>query len=359
MKFYGSKTTIHSFLFFVITYAVCISNTMYAQNRHADVITDKIPPRIIRACCAFGYDLKLWGIPFVNIDQVISVDDLGEHYFMGNSKEGVGTVYTRKGGFIDIGHVRDQMDWTRFLFVTITKNKGKGEVHIPLRREAGKKNLYLNIPTTLSHDDCMLLAGKIAFDFSLWHEISTWYGASTVPFISEKFSSFSLEDVYSNLLGVHIGIRALKSKLPYNEAATQLLGTTLDSLDVVQTAQETYDAYDAIHNIWFTSKKRIPSRHITLKRDPNVLLSSHPWLVPNLENDTQDGIILEVPLLNSNEVSLTNFYQFTIDVNRKIPIAEILDAPNRGIITQNDFALLLEKISQEIKTIEDDERSKK
>lgn len=339
-------------LLLMFTCFVGLTNTVQAQNKHADVNIDKIPPRIIRACCAFGYDLKLWGIPFINIDQVISVDDLGRHYYMGNSKEGVGTVYTHKGGFIDIGHVRDQMDWTRFLYVTILKNKGKGEVHIPLRREAGKKNLYLNIPKTFSNDDSMLLAGKIAFDFSLWHEISTWYGASTVPFISEKFSSFSLEDVYSNLLGVHIGIKTLKSTLPYNEAATQLLGTTLDSLDVVQTAQKTYDAYDAIHNTWYTSKKRIPSPHITLKRDPYVLVSSSPWTVPNLKDSTQDKVTLEVPRSNTKGVSLTNFYQFTIDVNRKIPIAEILNDPERSVINQNDFSAILDSITQEIKIME-------
>ena len=61
------------------------SITINAQSMQDDVVDlSKTPPRIIRACCAFGYDLKLWGLPFVSIDQVISIDDLGEHYYMGN-----------------------------------------------------------------------------------------------------------------------------------------------------------------------------------------------------------------------------------------------------------------------------------
>jgi hypothetical protein len=327
--------------------------SIVAQSIHDDDINlDKIPPRIIRACCTFGYDIKLWGVPFVSIDQVISIDDLGDHHYMGNKREGKGTIYTNKGGFIDIGHLRDQIDWTRFLYHTILNSRGKGEVVLPLRNEAGRKTLFLNVPEKLDYSDCILLAGKITFDLSLWHEISTWYGASTIPFVSEKFSSFSVEDVYSNLLGIHIGMKTLQSKLPFNQAATNIISSTLDSLDVVKTSKETYDAYDAVNNKWYTNKKRIPSKKITLKRDANVLKSSHPWIVRNQANNNNDSVILDVPLLDTKGALLTKYYQFTIDLNYRIPVEEIFPEHESSLINQDDFVVLLNRIMNDIEIIE-------
>ena len=316
---------------------------------------DKLPPRIIRACCAFGYDLKLWGVPFVSIDQVISIADLGEHRYMGNKREGNGTIYTHKGGFIDIGHLRDQMDWTRYLYVTILNGRGKGEVHIRLRNEAGRKRLCLNVPARLDNNDCILLAGKIAYDFSLWHEISTWFGASAIPLVPEKFSSFSVEDIYSNLLGIHVGMKTLHSKIPFNAAATKNIVSALDSLGAVKTAEETYHAYDAIKDVWYTDEKRIPRTDLTLKRDPDVLVSSRPWIVPDTAKNISDPTVLHVPLSTTKGEPLTNFYRFTIDLNYRFPLEEIFPNRRSSRIDQNDFAVLLNKIADELLPTEQDE----
>lgn len=353
MKFDIIKTTFNSIKHFVLLGFVVNSITLHAQNAPDDSVNlDKIPPRIIRPCCAFGYDLKLWGVPFVSIDQVISVDDLGEHHYMGNKSEGTGTMYTNKGGFVDIGHLRDQIDWTRYLNAIILNSRGKGEVILRLRNEAGRKTLYLNVPAQFAGSDCILLAGKIAYDFSLWHEISTWFGASTLPLIPEKFSSFSVEDVYSNLLGIHVGMKTLHSKLPFNVAATKIIASTLDSLDVVRTAKETYDAYDAVHNKWYTNKKRIPRTNVTLKRDPDVLNSSRPWIIPNQTKNLGNPIILDVPLLNTRGMLLTNFYQFTIDLNHRFPVEEIFPNYQSSLINQDDFGVLLNRITDDLHIME-------
>ena len=352
MKFDMYKTTLYSIKLLLLLAFVVNPATTYAQSIPDDVDLDKIPPRIIRACCAFGYDLKLWGVPFVNIDQVISVDDLNEHHYMGNKSEGIGTIYSHKGGFIDIGHLRDQIDWTRYLYTVILNSRGKGEVILPLRNEAGRKTLYLNIPAELTSSDCILLAGKITYDFSLWHEISTWFGASTIPLMPEKFSSFSVEDVYSNLLGIHVGMQALHSKLPFNAAATQIIVSTLDSLAVVKTAQETYDAYDAVNHKWYTNKKRIPRKSVTIKRDPDVLNSSRPWIVPDQTNVNSNPITLDVPLLDTKGKLLTNFYQFTIDLNHRFPVEEIFPNRESSLINQDDFGVLLNRITNDLEIME-------
>lgn len=352
MKFDIYKTTLNSIKLLILFGFVVNPITTRAQSMHDDVNLDKIPPRIIRACCFFGYNLKLWGVPFVSIDQVISVDDLGDHYYMGDKSEGTGTIYTKKGGFIDIAHLRDQIDWTRYLYTAILDSRGKGEVVLPLRNEAGRKTLYLDVPAELDSSDCILLAGKITYDFSLWHEISTWFGAKSIPLIPEKFSSFSVEDVYSNLLGVRVGMKTLHSKLPFNTAATKIIISTLDSLDVVKTAKETYDAYDAVNNKWYTNKRRIPHKSITLKRDLDVLTSSRPWIIPDQSDTIVDPIILDVPLLSAKGESLTNFYQFTIDLNHRFSVKEIFPSRQSSVINQDDFEVLLNRISKDLKIME-------
>ena len=353
MNFDVYRTTLKSLKCCMLLSFVISTANIHAQSAHDDGVNlDKIPPRIIRACCAFGYDLKLWGVPFVNIDQVISIDDLGEHHYMGNKSEGTGTIYTNKGGFIDMGHLRDQIDWTRYLYTTILNSRGKGEVILPLRNEAGRKTLYLNVPAQFDNNDCILLAGKIAYDFSLWHEISTWFGASTIPLMPEKFSSFSVEDVYSNLLGVHVGMKTLRSKQPFNVAATQIIESTLDSLDVVKTVKETYDAYNAVNNKWYTNKKRIPRKNVTLKRDPDVLHSSRPWIIPNQTSNRGNPIILDVPILNTKGELLTGFYQFTIDLNYRFPVEEIFPGHESRIISQDDFGVMLNRITDDLQIME-------
>jgi len=347
------KPILNSIKLLLLIGLVFNSITISAQiTRDDGVDLNKIPPRIIRACCAFGYDLKVWGVPFVSIDQVISIEDLGEHRYMGHKDEGTGTIYTHKGGFIDMGHLRDQIDWTRFLYTTILDSRGKGEVVLRLRKEAGRKTLFLNIPGELDRSDCILLAGKITYDLSLWHEISTWFGASTIPLVSEKFSSFSVEDVYSNLLGIHVGMKTLQSKLPFNEAATKLIASTLDSLAVVKTARETYEAYDAVNHKWYTNKKRIPRSKVTLKRDPDVLNSSRPWIIPNDGDNSAEPIILDVPISDTKGEVLTNFYQFTIDLNHKFPVKEIFPNKENGLINQDDFGVLLTRISNDLQIME-------
>jgi len=339
-------------LFILIAFALNSIAISAKKTHDGDVILSKTPPHIIRTCCAFGYNLQLWGLPFISIDQVISVDDLGEHHYMGKKSEGIGTIYTNRGGFIDIGHLRDQIDWTRYLYNKILNCRGKNGVILPLGNDGGFKNLYINVPAQLDSSDCILLAGKITFDLSLWHEISTWFGVSSIPMMSERFSSFSVEDVYSNLLGIHIGMKTLNSKLPFNQAATKVILSVLDSLDVVKTAKETYDAYDVVNNKWYTNEKRLPNANVTIKRDTDVLTSSRPWIIPNATDNIGDPIILDVPLLNTKGELLTNFYQLTIDLNNKFPAEAMFPSCESRLISQDDFGVLLNRVANDLQIME-------
>lgn len=348
-SFFIPSNRCHWFLAVLLVFSL---NAKAQQSRDSEVNLSKTPKRIIRACCVFGYDYKFWGIPFLTLDQVIDVTELGEHEYMGGKNEVVGTLYTHKGGFLDIGHMRDQIDWTRYLYKLIVSQRGKGEFIMPLRNEGGSKRLYLKIPEDFSEEDARLLAGKITYDFSLWHEISTWYGASAVPGLSEKFSSFSIEDVYSNLLGIHIGMKSLTSDKPFNEAVTEQILTAMDSLGVAQSKEESYQAYDKVVNKWYTTKKRLPSTRTMKKRDPDVLHFSKPWVLPDSIDPNDPPITLYVPLQDSKGESLTNYYEFTIDLNYRFPVEEIFPDRSSTLINQNDYAVLLDHITKELRVLE-------
>jgi len=336
---YGSFSIVLIFLV-----SVLFVNAAFAK---APLLTAKElatpPPRIIRTCCSFGYELGVAGIPFIKKTDITSIGELGAHHYMGSSDEGNGNIYTSRGGFIDIGHLRDNADWTAYLYLQmLSVQPGEDEVEINLGHEGGAKTLVLKLPKEFDSIPIYQLAGKIAFDLSLWHEISTWYGASYIPLIPERYSSFSPEDLYSNLLGINLGIRALKSNLSYDEAMTQLISATLDSLEAVSTIEETYLAMEKVENIWWTSKKKLPSKKILMMRYLDASNDLSPWLVPDVMGHSNPYI------LHRPGEKLDYLYELKIKLNNKFPMKTWLISPEDGTINQKDFDVLLSFIEQDI-----------
>lgn len=305
------------------------------------------PNRIIRTCCAFGSDLKLWILPGVKFTEITCIQNMGPHKYLGSSKEGNGIVYTTRGGFIDLGHLRDQADWTAYLYSQIVLSQGKGEIELQLGREGGLKKLKLNVPHDLDPSDAMLLAGRIAYDLSVWHEIATWFGCSTIPFVPERYSSFSIEDPYSNLLGVTLGMKAIKNIMPYEEAMTFLLRQTLDSMGVVANIDETFNAMESVRNIWWSRDKALPSKKILIERQLNVYAPQVPWLIPDWNNLNAKPYELEVPEVTHDGRLLDNFYQLGFRLNGKFNKKEIFST-RKKYITQNDFEVLLASIEKQL-----------
>ena len=74
---------------------------------------DTKPHRIIRTCCSFGTEMQLFAIPGLKLTETTSMDKIGPHHYLGDESEGNGIIYSRRGGFIDMAHLRDQSDWSR------------------------------------------------------------------------------------------------------------------------------------------------------------------------------------------------------------------------------------------------------
>lgn len=319
-----------------------VSFFAYPDDLSLSDMNPKRPPRIIRTCCAFGYNVKVWGIPFYKMGKITSIDQLGEHRYLSDDEEENGIIYTQRGGFVDIGHLRDQADWTAYLYHQIGKSRGN-KTEIKLGYEAGVKKLWLDIPADFSNDDALLLAGNITYYLSLWHEIATWYGASSVPFIPERYSSFSIEDDYSNRLGILLGMRAVKSELPFEQAMTSNLIFLLDTLKAVQSELETTEAMENVHGLWWTREYRYPSKKILIERDVPTFNYTSPMLLPQLISKNEPYLVA-IPTQTCNNQLLADYFNLRLKLNTKIPVKKIFPYKKSRIINETDFEKLLKQI---------------
>lgn len=327
---------------------------MFASGRwfpHSRRRESDAPPRIIRKCCSFGTDVRMAGIPWVRYSELTSIEKLGPHRFLGSREENNGIIYTLKGGFIDMGHVRDQADWVNYLYTKILEAREEGDTEIHLGKEAGEKSLDLCLSPELDSVSCLALAQRIAYDLSVWHEIATWYGASLVPLLPERYSSFSMEDNYSNLLGVLIAGKVLRQEGDYETNMTREIMHTLFGLEPVGSEDDTRLAMESVLDIWWTNKKPLPSGKILLKRHLGAYPEVSPWLIPAqrelFDLSTDSMVVLKVPDMDSQGLPLSNYYQLNFRVNQRIP-DEYPGQRKNGVISQLDFPEVLKKIGQEV-----------
>ncbi|AMG68111.1 DUF4056 domain-containing protein [Providencia stuartii] len=304
-------------LIFTLLLAACQSTTPYklpsvlpelSSDTHESatqtwpVLSPLAPPQGLRACCAFGYDLhaQLWGIPvpFYTIDNIVEADKLGEHHYndsffgataalMGVSKEKVGLLYSEKGGFIDISHVRDTADYTLFLFSQIYPKLGEGWT-LKLSDELASRQIVFHsfAPPTSAQERYTLsayLAAKLAFQLAAWHEIAQWYGYQSVPGFSEGISAFSPEDLYSNLLGARLAMTLIlqgrAQSLPmFSQSLENTLPIALEQLGANSKSQ-TRKMFDRVDGLWWNSYQRVPEKFLVLTRDYDTSDNRYP-LIP-------------------------------------------------------------------------------
>jgi hypothetical protein len=145
-------------------------------------------------------------------------------------------------------------------------------------------------------------------------------------------------------MGVHIGIRAINSNLPYNEAVTVELSKMLDTLQAVKTEAETFKAMLEVNNVWYTNEYKYPSNKLTLKRNFDFDTKMIPWRIPS-ENTLVNPYILQIP-----DKSLDDFFQMTIDLNYRFPVEEIFPGKEDRIISQKDFDTMIDFIKYSERT---------
>lgn len=333
---------------FLLTYFMAFILFATGFGKPLSIIDKRLgnpPPRIIRTCCSFGVDVKMSVIPFVRYSDISGPELIGPHKYLGSRQEGNGIIYTKQGGFIDIGHLRDQADWTAFLYNLISQNVILNQplIQLKLGYEGGLKTLKIYIPNHLKEDDLMTIAGRIAYDLSVWHEIGTWNGTSLLPLLPEKYSAFSIEDGYSNLLGILLGIEALKSNLPFEEAMTLLISRELSSLEALPSKEDTHKAMMEVEGDWWSLSKRLPNKNLMKKREFNL----YPCITPVLLDGSESKVsTLCLPGLTLHR-DPNDFYRILIAINNKFPVKELFSDPTKKYITQKDFPALIKYAADE------------
>lgn len=258
------------------------------------------PPDSLRPCCAFGYDMQvsLFGIPvpFYMLGNLVDLNALGVHSYndssltgvaniTGLSREKLGVMYSNKGGFLDIAHIRDTADNALYLFTQIYPRLGQ-PFSLALSSELFERRIQF-FPADISkltpvqrYTLAAYMASYAAYQMAVWHEVAQWYGFQSVPGFSEEISAFSPEDLYSNLLGARIATSVILegnavSVEQYNHAMQFALPKALLALDGVSIA-ESKAKFQAIDGVWWDSQRRIPDKYLVLYRDYSLAHNRGP-----------------------------------------------------------------------------------
>ena len=262
-------------------------------------------PTNLRPCCVFGADLRIAvgaiPVPGFSLSNIRGPADLGPHKYnvgllaIGASDSGRvfesennGIVYTCRGGFLDVAHIRDSADMTVYLEARIARIMETGGV-IELSDLGGKRRILLNaidrnrIANIGRRSIVNSLAQWLAFQISVWHEIQSWYGPGTVPGWSEKVSAFSPEDLYSNLLGIKLAggvslLRETTDERRYNEAMDAWIAMAMKRLQAVPR-KSAEAAMHAVAGIWWDPTKRLPDWKLTTRRRMDIGPILKPWVV--------------------------------------------------------------------------------
>jgi hypothetical protein len=322
------------------------------------------PQKKNRMClCQFGYDLKMNAfLAAYKIGQIADIHHLGHHSFSKPAHhEKNGQLYTCRAGFVDTSHLRAGSDWTVHLFANFLDFVKKGEVHdLHFPSDGAELNVHFsNELLTLSMQDLLRLAQRIAYHRLMWHEVASWYYHPPVEMFSEQQSAFSIEDSVSNFLGTVVAKKAIErlmsestaisSKTPIEEpfeyAMDQALEETLRELDVVGTKEKTKLAFDLVDRkysqklapykskdvAWYDSSIYFSQIRYLFKRSTHTLETIHPWIVPQNEknilgcNLNLKPVTFEVPSMTQNQEKLTHFYEFKIE-----PHAELFKSSKRA-----------------------------
>jgi hypothetical protein len=203
-----------------------------------------------RACCALGQWL-------LGASGELDPASLTGHRYGGGTLGGgpVGYIYTARVGLVDVGHVRDTADMTKFVYDALVSGCMRLDLY------EGIANVSA-IPSDAS--SILDLAGAIAYVESWAHELQTW----------DDFSSFSPEDIPSNIIGIELGKRVIKAGGSYDTAVDTALDTLINNELKARPKTDTKTVLAKIKNKWFKPTPMPPFLEL-LRRNFNGI----PWMI--------------------------------------------------------------------------------
>ena len=227
-------------------------------------------------------------------------DRLGKHQYKKRRGEINGLVYTSRGGFLDIGHVREAADRTAYIVGIVHEKLDKNETDFSFKViEPARYFVTIGFPKSWDSldenrkqkiiTDISIRLGQYLGQITLiWHEMVTWFGYTSTAFFSEHISAFSWEDPYSDLLGTRLATFALRdTEHSFDDAMTKALDKELQRLGV-QPAAVARRAVQKTKGKWYKGGSyffaKVTKRSFDTGRDDGFIT---PWLVPLINPNSQ------------------------------------------------------------------------
>lgn len=346
-------------------------------------IPDPLEPTNLRPCCAFGADLKVQigvvPIPGFALDNMRSFDEVGPHKYniapleSSSSQmpgdiadENNGLIYTCRGGFIDLAHVRDCADLTVYLTAKVQRLMDAGGV-IELADQGGKRHIRIEpvdaerIADVGRRELAVALAQWLTFQISTWHEIATWYGFSSMATWPEKMSAFTPEDLYSNMVGIKLAGGIISSRdgsdeIDYNNSMNAWMTVAFKRMQAT-TRSSAKAAMYSVDGRWWDSAQRVPEWKLVTRRNFETGPTLKPWLVSAAsapEPEPSIGCDNAGPPLRLRNPSSFEGVRFDHDATLEIDVDDTVAAsafpfPHRKSrrVTQTDFPAIIEQIRRE------------
>ena len=198
---------------------------------------------LVSSSCSYqGVRVRVGAVPSLYPIAILpNASNLGRHNFLENN----GLVYTCRGGLVDIVHVRNAADFTKAFAETIFDRLMAGDESFSLRmREPSKYLVELEYPgywqslslaekERIASDLSVSLGAYICHVGATWHEILTWFGYKSTGIIPEFYSAFTVEDVFSNLLGSYLAEKVLNdNEHDFDKLLTEAIREELEKLGV-------------------------------------------------------------------------------------------------------------------------------
>jgi hypothetical protein len=250
-----------------------------------------------------------------------------------------GIIYTTRGGFIDLAHLRMTIDWTYYCTREVRRAVNAGDTAHAIQ---GTNNAVLHVAFVYPPDwddlpdaERAALADELSLRIGqrLGHLVISWFDHRTVPVIDERPSAFTYDDISSHAIGVRVADRAVRRMrrergVTFDRAVTDALNEELRELGAVEP-RYTDAAARAVEGSWWADGKPLKRQldeGLAAAGDGDDLASRtiHPWVVPNGSFAKRGGAPSMLPpptpvafvlpsLADVNGRDFTGFYTVAID----------------------------------------------
>lgn len=280
------------------------------------------------------------------------LSDIGRH----RSFEHNGMVGTCDGGFIDIGHVRNGADLTRWVARRLEKKLLSGQTehsfkltdpsthYFSIKYPAGFEDLPLEERRAIARDISIQTAAYGVYWSTTWHEIITYLGWRPVG-IDVLISALSFEDNYSNLLGATIGETALRdTERSFNAAVTKAINDEFTKLGI-RPKHEAKAASKNIYGRWYVGEGYFGSK--MLQRDLDIGLDDNrltPWPIPGLCADAEPHSY-PVPTLDVGRHGFAIEYSIDPAIRRKV--TQVLGGRFDRLVPRTHFPIIMAHIKKQ------------